>query len=38
MLPAGVILVFVLVGLAFIAVTAIQIQKKMKAKKSNQRF
>lgn len=38
MLPAGVIVVFVLVGLAFIAVVAIQIQKKLKAKKSNQRF
>lgn len=38
MLPAGVILVFVLVGLAFIAIASIQIHKKLKAKKANQRF
>lgn len=38
MLPAGVILVFVLVFLAFCAVTAVMVQKKLKAKKANQRF
>jgi ATPase proteolipid family. len=38
MLPAGVILVFVLVFLAFCAVAAVFINKRMKAKKSNQRF
>lgn len=38
MLPAGVILVFVLVGLTFIGIVAIQVQKKLKAKKANQRF
>ncbi|KNE01357.1 hypothetical protein QG37_01672 [Candidozyma auris] len=38
MLPAGVILVFVLVGLAAIAIVAVSIQKKLKAKKANQRF
>lgn len=38
MLPPGVILVFVLIFLAFCAVVAIQIQKRIKAKKSNQRF
>lgn len=38
MLPPGVIVVFVLVGLAAIAIIAIQVQKKLKAKKSNQRF
>ncbi|ODV81855.1 mitochondrial DNA polymerase catalytic subunit [Suhomyces tanzawaensis NRRL Y-17324] len=35
---AGVILVFVLVFLAFVAVTGVFVQKKLKAKKSNQRF
>lgn len=38
MLPPGVIVVFVLVGLAAIAITAIQIQKRRHAKKANQRF
>lgn len=38
MLPPGVILVFVLVGLAAIAIFAVILQKKLKAKKSNQRF
>lgn len=38
MLPPGVIVVFVVVGLAAIAIAAIQVQKRMKAKKSNQRF
>lgn len=39
MLPAGVILVFVLVFLAFVAVLSILISKKLKnKKKSNQRF
>lgn len=38
MFPAGVIVVFVLVFLAFCAIVAIQIQKKLKARKANQRF
>lgn len=38
MLPAGVILVFVLVFLAFCAIVAVQVSKRMKAKKANQRF
>lgn len=38
MLPAGVILVFVLVGLAAIAIVSVTVAKKVKAKKSNQRF
>lgn len=38
MLPRGVILVFVLVFLAFCAIVAVIAQKKIKARKSNQRF
>lgn len=38
MLPPGVILVFVLVFLAFCAIVAVTVNKKLKAKKKNQRF
>ncbi|CUM47599.1 unnamed protein product [Debaryomyces tyrocola] len=38
MLPRGVILVFVLVFLAFCGIVAVAVHKKIKAKKSNQRF
>ncbi|CUM65177.1 uncharacterized protein PRCAT00002805001 [Priceomyces carsonii] len=38
MFPGGVILVFVLIFLAFCAITGVMITKKLKARKSNQRF
>lgn len=38
MLPAGVIVVIILVGLAGILIFSVILQKKLKEKKSNQRF
>ncbi|KAG4407886.1 hypothetical protein JTP64_003422 [Candida tropicalis] len=38
MFPAGVILVFCLLFCAFLIISGVFIQKKIKAKKSNQRF
>jgi len=38
MLPAGVILVFCLIFCAFVAVCAVYIQKRLKARKAAQRF
>lgn len=38
MLPPGVIVVFCIVGVAAIGIAALQIQKRLSAKKSNQRF